>query len=376
MALLGCSGPVNPAPEKVPGSDSDSGSGSSRLAGAVSGDARGTRASPETDLAAWVARVKPLGAYPLLLELERILGGLRVGSDASPGEEPIRFRHDPALAFRAAEVTEVRERELPAGETAGARRVLEITTAFLGLTGAASPLPPYFAEEVAQEDPEAPLRRGFLDLFHHRLLSLFYRARLRSDFPNSYRSDHADAWSVRVLSLLGVDAPAALAVPAWRILRWAPLLAERAVTAAAIEAAVEDVLSADLDGAHVAVEPFVGSWAAIHPEELNRLGRASSRLGRDLVLGRRVFDRAGKFRIVVGPLSRAGFDRFAREEAPRRRIAETVRALCGDPLELEIVLWLSKDAAPHMALGHARLGRDTWLGGQVRESRVRVEVPA
>ncbi len=349
-------------------------------------DAASVRPDPSTgsgegrpegaDLAAGIADARPLGAYPLLLQLERLLGGLRVGTDASPAEEPIRFCHDPSLAFRAAEVSEIRERELPSADGLGTRRVLEITTAFLGLTGAASPLPPYFSEEVAQEDPEAPLRRGFLDLFHHRLLSLFYRARLRSDFPHSYRSDQSDAWSVRLLSLLGVDAPQALPVPPWRLLRWAPLLAERAVTAAALEAALEDVLSEDLDGGHVSIEQFVGSWVGIDPEELNHLGRASSTLGRDLVLGRRVFDRAGKFRVVVGPLTRTGFDRFARGEAPRRRIAETVRALCGDPLELEIVLWLSKDAAPRMALGHARLGRDAWLGGQARETRVRVDVPS
>ena len=35
-----------------------------------------------------------------------------------------------------------------------------------------------------------------------------------------------------------------------------------------------------------------------------------------------------------------------------------------------------EEAAPHLELGTARLGRDSWLGGQVRETRLRVDIPA
>jgi predicted component of type VI protein secretion system len=59
-----------------------------------------------------------------------------------------------------------------------------------------------------------------------------------------------------------------------------------------------------------------------------------------------------------------------------RRVADAVTELAGGPLEYEVVLWLSKDAAPHLELGAARLGRNSWLGGQVRESRVPAQMPA
>lgn len=310
------------------------------------------------------------GAYPLLVLLERLLGGdAGIGTAAHLDEERIRLRHDRQLAFRAGEVTSVRVKDVNRE-----RPVVEIVTSFLGLTGAASPLPPYLVEEVAQEDEEAPARRDFLDMFHHRFVSLFFRARARSDYANGYRSDQTDAWSRRVLALLGRDRRTLL--EPWRVLRWAALLAQRNVTPAALEAAVGDVLSEALGPVGVTVEPFVGDWVPIEPDDQNRLGRARTRLGEDLVLGRRILDRASKFRLVVGPLGREGLVRLRGDEALLRRVALTVAELCAATLDFELVLWLTPEAAPHLELGAARLGRDSWLGGQVRETRLRVDVPA
>jgi type VI secretion system protein ImpH len=310
------------------------------------------------------------GAYPLLLVLERLFGGdAAIGTSANLAEERIRFRHDPELTFRPAEVSRVRVRDVNQE-----RPVLEVTTAFLGLSGAASPLPPYLPEEVAQEDEDLPARRDFLDLFHHRFISLFFRARARSDFANGYRSDQTDAWSRRVLALLGRDRPPR--VERWRVLRWAALLAQRNVTPAAVQAAVADVLAEAVGEVGVSVEPFVGAWVQLDPDDENRLGRARASLGRDLVVGRRILDRSSRFRLVVGPLGKGDLARIRGDEPLLRRVAATVTELCAGTLDFELVLWLSAEAAPHLELGTARLGRDSWLGGQVRETRLRVEIPS
>jgi type VI secretion system protein ImpH len=318
------------------------------------------------------------GAYALLLLAERLLGrGAAVGTDAACHEERIRLRHDPSLAFSTGEVSRVRVQALapdaqdPAGE---ARTALEITTAFLGLSGSTSPLPSYLAEEIALEDEDAPRRRDFLDVFHHRFISLYYRARARSDHPNGYRSDQSDPWSTRILALLGRDSRPG--IERWRLLRWAPLLAERSLTPAALATIVADVLEEDLGRLGVDIEPLVGGWAEIDPLDRNRLGRACSTLGKDLVLGRRILDRAGKFRIVVGPLSREDLAHAQERKEALRRLAAVLAELCPPSVEVELWLWLTKDAAPHLALGQARLGRDSWLGGQIRETQLRVELPA
>lgn len=343
-------------------------------------------AAPDLDPAARDARVEAArraGFRPLLLLLERLLGeGAQVGTSTAHRDERIRFRHDPSLAFHAADALRVSEVVPPPDpEDFAAERppVLEVLTSFLGLTGAVSPLPQYLAEEVLQEDPEHPRQRDFLDLFHHRMISFFARAQARSDWPGGYRSDRSDAWSGRVLALLGREQGAGRGgAPAWRLLRWAGLLAERAVPAPALAAAVEDAVAEELEGAGVAVEELAGAWVEIAASQLNRLGRSGTRLGADLLLGRRIFDRAGKFRVVIGPLSREGFARFGHGSEAVRRVAEAVRALVVEPLDFDVVLWLRPEAVPRLELSArrgSRLGRDSWLGGRSAETRIRVDPP-
>lgn len=320
------------------------------------------------------------GFDPLMRVVERLRpGSPEVGGEAMPAEEPIRLRHDPSLGFSTGDVASVRRARLPAdpGDLQPRPEIVEITTTFLGLTGTVSPLPGYFAEEVAQEVAHAgdePARqREFLDLFHHRVLSLFHRAATVHDPAATCRSDQSDAWARRLLALEGFD-PVGGHLPdlePWRLLRYAPLLGERAMTASGLAAAVADALREELGGARVTVEQFVGTWVPVSPDDRTCLGVAACELGRLAMLGSHVFDRAGSFRVVLGPLDAEGFRRFERPEL-RARAGRIVRALAGDALDHEIVLWLSRDAAPPLALdssGAFRLGRNAWLGRQEKDAR-------
>jgi type VI secretion system protein ImpH len=304
--------------------------------------------------------------------LERLAGGPGVGTAASPDEERIRFRHDPSLTFSTADVREVRAVEAAGGPGGDAPAWYEVTTTFLGLTGGVTPLPQFMAEEVAQEDPDAPRVRDFLDLFHHRLLSLLFRGLVKYDLSASRRADEEDGWTARLLALVGVDvAPGETRppLPAWRLLRLAPLLAEPALTASALAAAVADALEGELGEVPVTVEPFAGSWVSIADDEVTRLGRQACRLGQDLLVGQRVLDPAGRFRVVIGPLDGEQYRRFVAGEA-LRRAEELVQALVTEPLDHEIVVSLAEDAAPALRLGASRLGRNTWLGSQRRAATI------
>jgi type VI secretion system protein ImpH len=325
------------------------------------------------------------GLRPLLLALDRARPGAvsALGGPATASEETIRFSHDPALALSTADVVSVREVERPgAGGAAPVRPVLQVTTTFLGLTGEVSPLPPYMAEEVAREvaHDERPRRRDFLDIFHHRALSFLCRAVAKHDLPGAARSDLDDDWPRRLLALLGRDVAAAATdaedgLPRWALLRCAPVLAERALTAAALEACLAALFAEELGDAAVEVEQFVGGWVPLAVDERTRLGASATELGRSFVLGARVFDRACRSRIVVGPLDAAGYTRFSAPERVRRIRAAAV-ALSGGDLEFEIVLRLLPGAAPGLALsssGGHRLGRDTWLGRQGSEARLKVD---
>lgn len=340
--------------------------------------------STDEDEQRLVEAARRRGFRVLMLALDRLRPGSAeaLGGAATAAEESIRFRHDPSLGFSTADVASVREIAVP-GAAGDRRTVVQVTTTFLGLTGEVSPLPAYMAEEIAQEAAQeegAARRREFLDLFHHRAISFLHRGLAKHDVPGGARSDQGDAWAVRLLALLGRDAaapvpPPADALPRWALLRCAPALAERALPAAGLEACLADLFAGDLRGARVAVEQFVGGWVTLARDERTRLGAAASELGRSLVLGARIWDRTGRFRVVIGPLDAEGYGRFS---APglARRVRAVAAELAGGDLDVELVLRLAPEAAPGLALtadGRFRLGRNTWLGRQGREARVTVE---
>lgn len=311
----------------------------------------------------------------------------RIGDDGPPGRELLRFRHDPSLAFSTSDVSSIVARPRGLGETGDGPEgpVYELTTTFLGLTGTVSPLPTYFAEEVLHEDPDHRAQRDFLDLFHHRVLSLFYRAHQRYALTTEHLSTSRDLWSIRMLALSGVDAfngklPAVgLSLP--KLLRLAPLLATRARTASGVVACVKDVLDDVLAGAPVSIEQFVGRWVTIEERQRWQLGTVNTHLGVDATVGKRVFDRGGKFRLVLGPLKRAAFQRFLPGGDALPRVRELVTYYTRDPLEFDLELVLAPGETPSLRLsskteGASRLGLDTWVTvGADRETRVIVNVP-
>jgi type VI secretion system protein ImpH len=141
------------------------------------------------------------------------------------------------------------------------------------------------------------------------------------------------------------------------------------MTAAGLEVAVADALAASIGEVAVTVEPFSGAWAQVADDELTRLGRQASRLGQDCLVGQRVYDAAGRFRVLVGPLTAEQYQAAVSQDT-QRELEELVGALVGEPLEHEIVFVLAAGAAPALRLGASRLGRDSWLGGQRTGARI------
>ncbi len=345
-----------------------------------------------SDEASRIEAARRQGFLPLLVLLDRLSpGAADVGGEVGAASEQVRFRHDPALSFTPGDVSRVEERMLPPDPmdfTSRSRRRWEIVTTFLGLTGTVSPLPQYVSEEIVQQPPDEQANRDFLDLFHHRALSLLARGLLELDPSATYLCDQGDPWSTRLLALLGVDPATRLgpsgeppAVPPgvgeeaarWLMLRAAPLLAERAPTAAGLEAILRDALHDELEGAPLAIEQFVGVRVPIAEPDRTRLGVQANTLGRDAVLGHTVLDRTGTVGVVVGPVGRAGYLRFAVERTASRKLRATLELAGRGELSCLVELLLEPEAAPPLRLAAAdgsRLGRDAWLGGQKRAARV------
>ena len=91
-----------------------------------------------------------------------------VGKFAHPATEVARFAAHPSLAFPASQIQGM---EWPDDGP------VEMTVNFMGLTGPQGVLPnPYTSLIIERLRASDTTLRDFLDIFNHRIISLFYRA--------------------------------------------------------------------------------------------------------------------------------------------------------------------------------------------------------
>jgi type VI secretion system protein ImpH len=249
--------------------------------------------------------------------------------------------------------------------------VFEVTTTFLGLTGTISPLPLYIAEEVLFEDDQNPVRRDFLDIFHHRLISLLYRCVSKYMPAREHLSHRADAWMKRGLFLTGLDPDVqarGLKVHPSVLVRLAPLLAGRGrgprVLALSLREALAEALAPD---GTVHIDQFAGGWIEVDEDQRMALGDSNNVLGIEAILGKRAYDQSGRFSVRIGPLHRDNYRRFLRD-GDLLPVVKSVVELCSkEALDFDVKLMLAADAVPSFSLSGkgkgSELGRDTRLRG-------------
>ena len=291
------------------------------------------------------------------------------------GDLPIRFRHDPSLAFQACELKRVLEVELPpASPDSPPRRAYEITASLFGLTGALGPVPVYLCELTVGDDESAALRRAFLAPFHDRLYALYYKASRRTAVPRSFATGATDTWSTRLLAWLGVGTLALRHIPHVALLRLAPLLVSRVRSARVLQLALQEVVGEFIPpGAALTLEQFTGGWAPLGEGTQMQLGRRETLdLGRSTVIGTRCRDPAGGLRLRIGPLPQTSLATFSPRGPAFERIRELVTMLVHTPLDVEVDL-LSDGGVASLPFGQLRLGKNFRLvaPGTVRQRHTR-----
>lgn len=281
----------------------------------------------------------------------------RLGTALRPNAEPVRLGQDPEMDFAPAGVMSF--------ETGASGRP-RMGVRFFGLFGPMGPLPLHlteYARDRLRNHGDATMAR-FADVFHHRMLLLFYRAWAQAQPAVQADRDSDDQFAKWVSALFG-QAPQAL-----RHADHVPDRAKRHVAGHLARAtrnpeSIEKVLSQYFK-VPVRVEPNVGHWLPLRQSDRTRLGspgnRRSAPLGVSAVAGGKVWDRQFKLRLHMGPLTYAQYLSFQPGEASLVELTDWMHQLVGFELQWDLQLALSAQEAPRTMIGfHAALGRNTWL---------------
>jgi type VI secretion system protein ImpH len=278
----------------------------------------------------------------------------RYGRSTRLSDEPVRLAQEPSLSFAPSTLA----RFDPIDDSIYQR----LSVYFFGLCGPNGALPLHLTEHVRDRirHHDDDTMAAFLDIFHHRLLSLFYRAWADAQPTVQFDRPESDRFSVYVGSLHGIGMPTLRdrdLLPDMAKLYYAGRLACQTHHPEGLQAMLSDFFKLP-----VQIEEFVGHWTELPEDCRFRLGvdPNSASLGVACTLGSHVWDCQQKFRITIGPVDWEDFLRMLPGGASLERLTALVRNYIGDELLWDLNLVLKQEQTPSWELGQQQLGQSVW----------------
>jgi len=298
------------------------------------------------------------GFYLTLRRLEATFRNRpRLGYAARPRDEALRIGQLPSMAFSPSTLSSFKKLD--------DRDVYRLQTHFFGLFGANGPLPLHlteFAYERILRNRDRTIA-GFFDVFHHRFATYFYRAWADTQPTVQFDRPESDRFAVYVGSLIGIGVPALRnrdRMPDYTKFHFAGHLSSQTRHASGLCAIVGSFLRVPAQ-----LEEFVGHWLELPADCRLKLGVEPdcATLGSSAILGSRVWDRRQTFRLDLGPMSLADYNRLLPGSETLARLKDVIRNYVGLTLRWDIRLTLKSEDIPPLTLGRqGKLGWTSWLG--------------
>ncbi len=301
-----------------------------------------------------------------------------IGLFSPPNKEALRLGNNPSMAFPGQEVQEVEE--VTTANTPSWR----LTTNFLGLTGSMGILPYHYSELTLQRLKSRDRAMvNYLNLFNHRIISLFYQASKKYRLPLSYEQQQLDLkksskpksdvddHTFAMLSLIGLGSERLQkrgSIADESLLYYGGLLSQQVKTASNLKQIIADYFSVPVN-----IEEFVGQWQDLIDDVRTRMPfdgmpfGQNACLGRNCMLGRRGWFAQGKVRIAIGPLNQSQHQAFAPGSNNMKALNEMVGLYLGMERDYEFnILVKRKEISQRVALSKSEppiMGWSTWLSG-------------
>lgn len=298
------------------------------------------------------------GFYSVLRYLECLYSDApRLGEAARPSDESVRLSQEPSLRFAPSTLESFGSGSGPAAH--------RLAVNFFGLFGPHGPLPLHLTEYARDRElnSEDPTFRRFADVFHHRMLLLFYRAWANANPAVSLDRPAPRRFDTFVGSVFGLASDSLRhrdAVPDDAKFFLSGLFSLGTRPARALLAILSEFMQLPFR-----LREFFGTWMRLANEDWSRLGVGprGTTLGHDALVGSSVWACQHRFRLICGPVRFDDFKRLLPGRESLKRLASLVRNFLGDEFDWDLNLILVADDVPVLRLGQAgELGWTSWLG--------------
>ncbi|MBC3618532.1 type VI secretion system baseplate subunit TssG [Vibrio metschnikovii] len=276
------------------------------------------------------------------------------------------FSANPSLGFAPSDVTELYERK-------DDRLILQ--TNFFGLTGAQSPLPGFFLQQLVEEEPGG-FKRPFLDFFNNRLISLVYRVWRKYRYYVRFQVGAQDQFSSQLFSLVGLgDADLRGETP----INWCKMLAYAGTLAGRSRSpqVVAGIIAHCFDLKEVSIRQWIRRKVNIATDQQMSLGKQNGELGINTMLGESVMDCNGKFIICIKNLTRERFADFLPSGKEYQPLCKLVEFILREQMAYDLELTMDESEVPVMSLSRdsgVALGWSSFLGSDASDKNVLIQV--
>ncbi|MCP1438743.1 type VI secretion system protein ImpH [Erwinia persicina] len=312
------------------------------------------RASSVDMLAAWFNNERPweAGFISIMRAITAKTPTLPVpGTAVLPGQETFRIGQKASLIFAPREIASL---GLENGR-------IGIKLFGPGVWGPQGAMPLHFSElAYSRTEAQDNTLTDFLDVFHHRALSLFYRAWFVAQDTASLDRPNEEQFSFYIASLAGMDLAELhdKPLPTHARLASSAHLIREARNPEGLAGAIEYYFQIK-----ARLEEFVTQWIFLDPADCSVLGNdAAMLLGDGAILGNTVRDRQHKFKLLLGPLTLDNYMRFSPWGSDLPVLREWVRNFTGFEYAWDVQLVLAASEVPQATLdGSHQLGYAVWL---------------
>lgn len=239
-----------------------------------------------------------------------------------------------------------------------------LTVNFLGIAGIQGPLPiPYTELVIDRVRHKDHTSRDFLDIFNHRLVSLWHRIRKKVVLGMEQIPPEKTNAGKTFLDLLGLSSPYLrhkMHVPDRSLLAFTPLFWQRSKSTAGLQQLLKSYFKTEIH-----IQELQGHWRQAIPEDLTLIGNIHGQyncLGRSTILGKRSWDQAAGIRIFLKQLSWKKYLTHLPGQHGHAALTSLTQFYAGIEQKFTFYATVKHDEIPPLHVGRAaRLGQTTWL---------------
>jgi type VI secretion system protein ImpH len=281
----------------------------------------------------------------------------RIGYSSELKTEPVRFKQKATFSFQSSDLSHIsKDKDLT-----------EIYVNFLGLLGPDGPLPLALTEYIFNRSKhfEDKTLTNFLDMFHHRMISFYYRAWADSQLTVNADRPDSDNFRKYLSSLIGINDihssdKETEELSEIKIYNSAHYI-KKEFSSDDLVSVLKSYIKLPLK-----VIQFAGAYFNIPKPQRFLLNNTDKdeKLGKNILIGNRYYSRKDKIQVVLGPLNYNEYKIFLPESKGFNQLKSIIKGLIPANLLFDIQLILKNSEVPklNLAQGKTILGKSSFLG--------------